>query len=100
MPTILLLLLFVGMWALLILPQQRKAKAHTALMKKASVGDRILMASGVYGTITEVLDVALYVEIAEGIEILVSRAQVQDILEEFPSEPAALDASIDPTDES
>jgi preprotein translocase subunit YajC len=99
MPTILLLLLFVGMWALLILPQQRKAKAHKALVRKAGVGDRILMASGVYGTITEVLDVALYVEIAEGIEILVNRSQVQDILEEFPTEPPALDASIDTTDE-
>lgn len=92
---ILPLLLLVGMWALLILPQQRRVKAHAALVSKATEGDRILMTSGLYGTITEVLDTAMYVEIAEGIEILVTRSQVQDILEEFPTEPAAIESSAD-----
>lgn len=92
---ILPLLLLVGMWALLILPQQRRVKAHAALVAKADEGDRILMSSGIYGTITEVLDQAIYVEIAEGIEILVSRSQIQDIVEEFPTEPAAIESTAD-----
>ncbi len=83
---IFLVVIFGGMWALLILPQQRKMKAHQALIASAKAGDRILMASGIFGTITEVLDRAIYVEIAEGIEILVSRAQITEIIEEFPTE--------------
>ena len=80
------ILLLAGMWALLIRPQQKRMKEHQALIERAAAGDRVLLVSGVYGTITEVLDVAMYVEIADGIEILVSRSQVQEILEEFPTE--------------
>jgi preprotein translocase subunit YajC len=83
--------LFAAFWAILILPQQRRMKAHQALIDSVAAGDRILTSSGLYGTVTEVLDKALYLEIAEGIEILVNRGQVAEILEEFPSEAAPVD---------
>ncbi len=85
---IFLAVMFIGMWALLILPQQRKMKAHQALMASAKAGDRVLLANGLYGSLTEVLAAAVYVEIAEGIEILVNKAQIQKILDEFPTEEA------------
>ena len=56
-----------------------------------SAGDRVLTSSGLYGTITEVLDSAMYLEIAEGIEILVNRGQIAEILEEFPTEATPVD---------
>lgn len=89
---IFLAVMFIGMWALLILPQQRKMKAHQALMASAKAGDRVLLANGVYGSLTEVLASAVYVEIAEGIEILVNKAQISDILDEFPTESAPQDS--------
>lgn len=82
------MLLFVGFYFLLIRPQQQKLKAHRATVAKAAEGDRVLTSSGIYGTLTEVLDEAAYLELAEGIEILISRAHIQDIITEFPSEPA------------
>jgi len=78
--------IFGGMWLLLIRPQQRKMKAHQALIAAAKAGDRVHMSSGIFGTITEILDTTMYVEIAEGIEILVARTQVSDIVEEFPTD--------------
>ncbi len=83
---ILPLLLFVGMYMLLIRPQQKRLKEQQALIASAKAGDRILMASGIYGTITEVLDVAIYVELADGFEILANRQSIQEVLDEFPSE--------------
>ena len=83
---ILPVLLFVGFYFLLIRPQQQKLKAHRATIAKAAEGDRVLMTSGIYGTITEVLDDAAYLELAEGIEILISKAHIQDIVSEFPTE--------------
>ncbi len=83
---ILPLLLFVGMYFLLIRPQQQKLKAHQATIARAAAGDRVLLSSGVYGTLTEVLDQSAYVEIAEGIEILVARSSIQDIIDDFPTE--------------
>lgn len=80
------LLLFAGLYFILIRPQQQKLKAQQALVAKAAAGDRVLLSSGIYGTLTEVLATSAYVELAEGIEILVSRQSIQEILEEFPFE--------------
>ncbi|MFT7474388.1 MAG: preprotein translocase subunit YajC [Verrucomicrobiales bacterium] len=83
---ILPLLLFVGMYMLLIRPQQQKAKAQRALVGRASAGDRVMLTSGIYGTLTEVLATTAYLEVAEGIEILVNRQLIQDILDDFPTD--------------
>ena len=85
---ILPVLLFVGFYFLLIKPQQQKLKAHRATIAKAAEGDRVLLSSGIYGTLTEVLGESAYLELAEGIEILISKAHIQDIVSEFPTEAA------------
>lgn len=97
---ILPILLFGGMYMLLIRPQQQKAKAQQALVNRAAEGDRVMLASGVFGTLTEVLDTSAYVEVAEGIEILVSRASIQDILDGFPTEQTAVEDASSGQDDS
>ena len=93
---ILPILLFGGMYMLLIRPQQRKVKEQRALVERAGTGDCVMLASGIYGTITEVLDTAAYIELAEGIEILINRVHIQEILDEFPTDSATpKDESID-----
>ncbi len=76
---------------ILIRPQQRRVKAQQALVSRAEAGDRVLLSSGIYGTLTEVLDTSAYVELAEGIEILIARTTIQEILDHFPTEEAAED---------
>ncbi len=83
---ILPILLFGGMWFLLIRPQQQKLKQQRETIASASAGDRVLLTSGIYGSITEVLDAAIYVEVAEGIEILVAKSQIDSIPTHFPGE--------------
>lgn len=78
--------LFAGFYFLLIRPQQRKLKDHRTTLAKASAGDRVLLASGIYGTLTEVLDTSAYLELAEGIEILINKGHIQEIVEEFPTD--------------
>lgn len=85
---ILPILLFGGMYMLLIRPQQKKLKEQKALVERAAAGDRIMLASGIYGTITEVLETTAFIEVAEGIEILINRVHIQEILQEFPTDPA------------
>ena len=88
---ILPLLLFAIFYFVLIRPQQRKMKEQQALVRKASAGDRIMLNSGIYGTITEVVDDAAYIELADGIEILVNRNFIQELLDAFPTESASED---------
>ncbi len=97
---ILPILLFVGMYMLLIRPQQKRLKEQQALIASVSEGDRVLMASGIYGTVTEVLDVSLYVELAEGFEILINRQAIQEILDEFPLDDGPDDELVEDTDDS
>ncbi len=85
---ILPILLFGGMYMLLIRPQQQKVKAQQALVDRAGAGDRVMLASGIYGTITEILETSAYLEVAEGIEILINRTHIQEILKEFPTDEA------------
>lgn len=101
---ILPLALFAIFYVVLIRPQQRKIKEQKALVAKAAAGDRVMLSSGIFGTITEVVDDAAYVELAEGIEILVARVHIQEILTHFPTEAppetalAAFDDDVDEED--
>lgn len=92
---ILPIILFAGFYLVLIRPQQQKLKAHRATIAKAEAGDRVLMSSGIYGTLTEVNQTAAYLELAEGIEILINKSHIQDIIEEFPTDVVEDDSEVD-----
>ena len=93
---ILPLALFGIFYFFLIRPQQAKIKEQKAMVARAGPGDRVMLSSGIFGTITEVVDEAAYVELADGIEILVSKVFIQETLTHFPTEEApVLEASDD-----
>jgi preprotein translocase subunit YajC len=75
-PLLALLITFGLMWALLILPQQRRMKAHEAVVASLQVGDEVVTAGGVYGTITSVDGDTLAVEVAPGVVLRVLRSAV------------------------
>jgi preprotein translocase subunit YajC len=75
-PLLALLITFGLMWVLLILPQQRRMKAHQAVVASLEVGDEVLTAGGVYGTITSVDEETLAIEVAPGVVLRVLRSAV------------------------
>src|SRR5918996_3921865 len=75
-PLLALLITFGLMWVLLILPQQRRMKAHQAVVASLQVGDEVLTAGGIYGTITSVDEDTLAVEVAPGVVLRVLRSAV------------------------
>ena len=84
LPLILILAVF---YFLLIRPQQKKMKAHRALVEALRRGDRVVTAGGMIGTVTKVLgDNELQVEIADGVRVKVVRSTIQDVISK--SEPA------------
>jgi preprotein translocase subunit YajC len=64
------------MWALLILPQQRRMRQHQEVIASLEVGDEVVTAGGVYGTITSVDEDTLAVEVAPGVVLRVLRNAV------------------------
>ena len=75
-PLLALLITFGLMWVLLILPQQRRMKQHQAVVASLRVGDEVVTAGGVYGTITSVDEDTLAVEVAPGVVLRVLRSAV------------------------
>ncbi|MBK5223349.1 MAG: preprotein translocase subunit YajC [Acidimicrobiia bacterium] len=97
MEIIVFIVLLAVMWAALLLPQQRRAKAHRALLENLEVGDDVLTNGGIYGTITDEDDGDLFLEIASGVEIRVARGAIATTIE-FEDGTATTDDADDGTD--
>ncbi len=93
MELILPLLLLAAMWFLLIMPQQRRMKAQKLMQANLKVGDDIITTAGIYGTITELEDESILVEVSEGIEVRMAKGAVMKVIaaSPTPSEPEAAD---------
>jgi preprotein translocase subunit YajC len=89
-PLIILLVTFALMWALFILPQQRRVRQHRALLLALEPGDEIVTAGGVIGTIIGVVDDEVILRIAEGVEVRILRGAVARRIEP-PAPEAPLD---------
>jgi preprotein translocase subunit YajC len=71
-----LIILGVAMYALVVLPQQRRAKAHRDLMASLSEGDEVLTGAGFYGLIAQLDDDIVWLEVADGVEMKVARSSI------------------------
>lgn len=82
------LLIGVVMYAALILPQQRRNKEHRTLLASLSEGDEVLMNSGIHGFISDIDGEILWIEVADKVELKVSRSAIAGKIEATePAEP-------------
>lgn len=77
---IMMALMFVAFYFLLIRPQQKKQKAHTALVSGLKVGDEVLTAGGILGKIVGVSDHYAVVQIGDNTEIKIQKASVSMVV--------------------
>ena len=83
-----LILIFVVFYFLLIRPQQKKAKAHKAMLGEIGRGDRIVTGGGIVGTVTKVnSDTEMTVEISPGTKVRVLRDTVSQVVQSKGSPP-------------
>lgn len=73
LPFVLLLAL---MWFMLIRPQQARLRKQRELVASVQVGDEVLTAGGVIGTVRVLTDDELRLEVGPGVEVRVLRAAV------------------------
>ncbi len=81
MNLVLPLALFVGLYFLMIRPQQRKVKEHQQLVAALEVGDDVVTSGGIYGAVTAIDGEVLRLEVADGIEILLARDAIAELVE-------------------
>jgi preprotein translocase subunit YajC len=91
-----ILLLLAALWLLLIRPAQRRQKQQQALLAAVEVGDEIVTAGGLYGTVTALQEDELRLEIAPGIEVRVARRAVAGVIsDKDDEEPEELESAED-----
>lgn len=70
------IILIAVMWAVLLVPQQRRVKRQKELIASIQVGDDIMTSGGIYGTITGEDDDDVFLLVSEGVEIRVARGAI------------------------
>jgi preprotein translocase subunit YajC len=93
-----ILLALGAMWLIVIRPQRRKQKLQKSMQTELAIGDEIVTAGGVYGTVTQIDDDEVRVEIAPNVEVRLARRAIAAHLTE--REPEAADATAEPADTS
>ena len=74
-----MIVIFAAFYFLLIRPQQKKQKAHAALVSNLQTGDEVLTAGGILGKITGVSEHYVVVKIAENTEIKMQKASISQV---------------------
>lgn len=76
---LLLLILFVPLfWVMIIRPQQVRQRAHRELVASLVAGDRVETFSGIHGTLVDVADTTVRIEVAPGVVLTMARLAVAD----------------------
>jgi preprotein translocase subunit YajC len=70
-------LLFVGMWFLMIAPQRKKQKNHVKMIRELKAGDAVMTSSGIFGTIANVRDDRFILKISDDTKIEILKSCVQ-----------------------
>jgi preprotein translocase subunit YajC len=69
-------LIFIIFYFLVILPQQKRTKKQKALLEALKKGDKVITASGIWGTVTNLGKETVTLQIADSTKIRMQRDQI------------------------
>ena len=81
-----IIIAFLLLYLLFVRPQKRRQNEQQQMISELRVGDEVLTVGGIYGTIAELDDDRVTVEIAPKLEVQVSRRAIAGVSRE-PDEP-------------
>jgi len=77
-----LILIFAIFWFLLIRPQQKRLKAHQAMVANLKKNDEVVTGGGLYGKVTKLVDEkTVELEIAKGTTVKVVRQTISEVVD-------------------
>ena len=75
-----LALMFVVLYFVMIRPQMKKQKEHTAMISALAKGDEVITGGGLLGKVSKMGDTFIGLEVSSGVEIQVQRSAVIQVL--------------------
>lgn len=79
-PLVLYLALFVGLYVLMLRPQQVQQKRYREMLGRLKKGDRVLTRGGLYGVVLEIKDDQIMLELAQNVRVRAERSAVQSVV--------------------
>ena len=77
LPMIIFLALIFGVfYFIMIRPQRKRQKEHSAMVQELQKGDRVITAGGIYGTIESLSEDSIVLKIESGATIRIARGSV------------------------
>ena len=73
---IMILLMFLVMCLFMIRPQQKKQKEMEKFRNELKKGDKVVTIGGIYGTVKEIRDTTVDIEISNGVSIRVDKSSL------------------------
>ena len=73
---IMILALFLVMWFFMIRPQRKQQKELQAFRDSLKKGDKVVTAGGIYGTVVEIKDASILLEVDKDVKIRVAKNSV------------------------
>ena len=73
-------ILIAIMYFLMIRPQMKRQKEHKAMLDKLSKGDEVLTNGGIAGTVTDIGESFISVEVAAGVQLRVQKGAIANVL--------------------
>ncbi len=83
-PILMIGLLFVVMWFTMIRPQTKQAKQHRDLVAGLSKGDRVVTVGGIHGTIRQIDERTILLEVDGGTKLRIDKGKVGYTLSDTP----------------
>jgi preprotein translocase subunit YajC len=88
---LILIVVFGAAWLLFVMPARRRKMSHAAMQESIAVGDEIITAGGLHGTVTAFEEDTVKVEIATGVVATLDRRAVAAVAREVEVEVAPED---------
>jgi preprotein translocase subunit YajC len=82
-----LAVLVVAFLLLIVRPQRRQVAAHRALVATLRVGDEVVTSGGIFGTIQDLKDETVELEVSPGIVLRVARGAIAQRVGPVEEEP-------------
>jgi preprotein translocase subunit YajC len=81
-PLILLVVVFGLMWLLVVRPQQNRVRAHDQLVAGLQVGDEVVTTGGILGTLVEVDEEVVVLDVGGSVTLRVARGAIGAVLDD------------------
>jgi preprotein translocase subunit YajC len=87
---------FLLIWLIVVRPQKRRQNQQQQMLQELNVGDEVLTAGGIYGTVSALDENEVTVEIAPNTEVRVARRAIAGVTRDEPEDEEPEEADDEP----